>query len=158
MSFLSIREIRQRLITTVAAGLGDGARHTTNYPGVFPRDAASVQHRAFSVSMPSTAAADGRRRMATASPGGGTFSETVIRIQWAWMLRVGSVSDDIDAASDSEQDVLDAIAKMDRTGIGVLVWQRTVRDPGGWTDDGPEYQVTTIEFTAPHLYDIGSRP
>lgn len=157
MAAPSVSVLRSRIATAVASGLGSGARESTNHPDAFPRDAASVAHKSFSVSVPETLILDGRRRMQ--SSGGlndatqGAYSESTIRVRWAYRLRIGSVVEDLDAATDTETAVFAALASMDRTGFGPLVTQRVLRQPA-INDGGTEFQITTLELTCPHRYQL----
>jgi len=157
MAAPSVSVLRQRIASALAIGLGSGARESTNHPELFPRDAASVQHLAFAVSVTETSLLDGRRRMRTqggASDGTeGAFSESTIRIRWAYRLRIGSTVADMDAATDTEQAVFAALADTDGSGFGPLIPQRIQRQ-AALTDEGVEFQITTIEMTCQHRYQL----
>lgn len=153
MSATAVSCYRQRIATAVAAGLGAGATETRHHPALFPSAASSIAHLEYAVHLPTTTLTGPRRRMRTA--GGvddgaeGARSASIVRIRWAYRLRIGTEIADLDAASDLEAAVFAALAAIPGAEVPVMVPESVSRSAAR-VEDAAEFQITTIELRLEH--------
>lgn len=160
MSALSLARIRGR----VRAAIQDlaGGVPSPLAPDLFGREAQSLAHRAYAVTIAGTTPLpdrqSGRGAQGPASavlPG--CPAETVVRVRWAYRLRSDAASSDYDAALRHEQEVLAAALRGDRLEAGAdeaeprfrLTYERTLdRVQVG------DYLVSTFELSALHWLEL----
>lgn len=151
---LSLVRIRARVRDAVRdlAG-GTPSRYA---PEDFGRDSRSLAHRAFSVALASSTAAEADRQLGRGGVPRAAFAATTVVVRTAYLLRTDSVDADYDAALEAEQELVAAVlrsAERDPSDPLEPMFAIRFRRVSSRVPIGG-YLVATAEFDAAHTYEL----
>ena len=146
MSTVALSTIRSRIATAISSIAG--TKLTPLPYQAFGRTTNSIAHKAFSVGIGGSSAADDRQR-----PTEGAMMSTDVFIALAFRIRPLDQLTDIDNALDFENDIIKKVLDRTNTTLYQNLHLKLVSSQRQLTDSG-EYMLSTLSFESLHFIPL----